>query len=100
MLFDQNQRLREEMAEYMIGMHMITVQQKIQLNEEMTKHNKQLYIVFSLWLQHDQRLREEITEAMIGMYIITVQQNLPLKEEMTIELRLLGLYDYQLAIIY
>ena len=41
-----------------------------------------------------------MTEAMIGMYIITMQQNLQLKEEMTIELRLLGLYDYQLAIIY
>ena len=49
MLFDQNQRLREEMAEYMIGMHMITVQQKIQLNEEMTTHNKQLYTLSFLY---------------------------------------------------
>ena len=37
------------MAEYMIGMHMITVQQKIQLNEEMTKHNKQLYTLSFLY---------------------------------------------------
>ena len=43
---------------------------KIQLNEEMTKHNKQFvdYIVFSLWLQLDQRLREEMIEAMIGIH--------------------------------